>query len=144
MAKPASTPQLWLYKSEPETYSFETLLKEKRTNWDQVRNFQARNFLKQAQVGDLALIYHSGKEKAVVGLARVTRTAYPDIDPEGGDWVQIDLEVVKKLPLSVSLAQIKATPALKDLKMLRQSQLSCMPVTQSEFDTICRLGGAEG
>lgn len=144
MSKPEKAPQLWLYKSEPETYSFETLLKEKRTNWDQVRNFQARNFLRQAQVGDLALIYHSGKEKAVVGLARVTRTAYPDIDSEGGDWVQIDLEAVQKLPVSVTLAQLKATPSLKDLKMLRQSQLSCMPVTKAEFDTICRLGGTEG
>lgn len=137
----AETSRFWLFKSEPETYAFETLLREKRTNWDQVRNFQARNFLREARPGELALIYHSGKQKAVVGLARVVREAYRDPDPDGGDWVQIDLEPVAALPRAVTLAELKATAQLKDLLLIRQSRLSCMPVTAGEFKTICKLGG---
>jgi predicted RNA-binding protein with PUA-like domain len=131
----------WLFKTEPETYSFETLSKEKKTNWDQVRNFQARNFLNQAKKGEFALIYHSMKDKAVVGLARVLKEAYPDPDPEKkGDWVQLDIGFVLKLKTPVTLAQLKSAPELKNLLLIKQSQLSCMPVTDAEFKTILELG----
>lgn len=133
----------WLFKTEPEIYSFDTLVREKKTNWDQVRNFQARNFLNQAQKGEYALIYHSMKEKAVVGIAKVLKTAYPDPDAEKkGDWVQLDVGFVMKLAEPVTLAQLKATPALKNLLLIKQSQLSCMPVTDAEFKTIVQLGAS--
>src|SRR5690349_12116881 len=95
----------WLFKTEPETYSFRQLLQDKKTCWNGVRNFQARNFLKQVQRDDHALIYHSGDERAVVGIAKVTRTAYPDPDPKKpGEWVQIDIVPLESLEQPVSLA----------------------------------------
>lgn len=131
----------WLFKSEPQTYSFETLLKEKKTHWNGVRNFQARNHLRNAARGDLALIYHSGEEKAVVGIARVIREAYPDPDPKKpGDWVQIDLEAIEALPNAVTLKTLKSTPAFKTLPLITQSRLSCMPITEAHFKAIVKLG----
>jgi predicted RNA-binding protein with PUA-like domain len=133
--------QHWLFKTEPETYSFAQLLKDGKTNWNGVRNFQARNFLMKAEKGDLALIYHSGDDKCVVGIAKVIKTAYPDPDPEkSGDWVQIDLAPVEKLNRSVTLKEIKATPALADILLIRQSRLSCMPVSEKHFETLVRMG----
>lgn len=130
----------WLFKSEPETYSFAQLLRDRKTNWDGVRNFQARNNLRNAARGDLALIYHSGGDKAVVGIARVAREAYPDVDPgTPGEWVQIDLEPVQALARPVTLAEIKSTPALSTLPLIRQSQLSCMPITPAHFETLVLL-----
>lgn len=134
--------QHWLFKSEPGTYSFDQLLKDKKTNWNGVRNFQARNHLRNAAPGDLAIIYLSGDGRAAVGIAQVVKVAYPDLDPEKpGDWVQIDLAPVGALPRPVTLAEMKATPALKDLQLIKQSRLSCMPVTEAEFMRICQLGG---
>lgn len=132
--------QYWLLKTEPEVYSFERLLKEKKTNWDHVRNFQARNFLKQVKKGDLALIYHSGDVRAVVGVSKCIREGYPDIEIEDGkEWVQIDIAPVKALTHAVSLATIKATPALKDLMLIRQSRLSVMPISEKDFLTLEKL-----
>lgn len=131
----------WLFKTEPETYSFDQLLKDKRTNWDHVRNYQARNFLREAAKGDLALIYHSGKEKAVVGVSEVVKEAYPDVDPDGGDWVQIDLKPVQAFARPVPLSEIKASKELKDLLLVRQARLSCMPVTSAQFKALTRMGG---
>ena len=132
----------WLLKTEPDTYSFAQLLKDKQTAWNGVRNFQARNFLKQAQVGDLAIIYHSGKKPAAVGIAKVSKASYPDLDPKKpGDWVQIDLVPVASFPQEVSLSQMKVEKSLKDLILIKQSRLSCMPVSETEFETIQRLGG---
>lgn len=139
---PSRDPAIWLLKTEPETYAFEQLTKDKRTNWDHVRNYQARNFLRTAQVGDLALIYHSGDAKAVVGLAHVTRSAYPDPDPETpGDWVQIDITADRALPHVVPLKTLKATPALKELILIKQSRLSVSPVTREQYEKILQLGG---
>lgn len=129
----------WLFKTEPETYSFEQLLRDKKTNWDHVRNYQARNFLRQVARGDRAMIYHSGDVKAVVGVAECVREAYPDVDPDGGDWVQIDLKPVKAASKPVTLAQIKASAALKDIPLIRQSRLSCMPITADHFQTLLKL-----
>jgi predicted RNA-binding protein with PUA-like domain len=132
----------WLFKSEPETYSFETLMKEKKTTWNGVRNFQARNFLRECKKGEFALIYHSGKEKAVVGVAKITKEGYPEPDPKkAGDWVQLVLSAAFKLKTPVTLAQIKTTAALKNLPLIKQSRLSCMPVGEKEFKTILELGG---
>lgn len=126
----------WILKTEPHVYSFDQLLKDKKTNWDHVRNFQARNFLKQARVGDEALIYHSGDEKRLVGLARVVREAYPDLataDEPKGEWVQIDIEPKGKLARPISLAELKKHPKLKDLLLVRQSRLSVSPIDPSDL-----------
>ena len=137
---PSKSSNFWLLKSEPETYSFQRLLKEKKTNWDQVRNFQARNALRAAKKGDLALIYHSGDERALVGVAEVIKEAYPDPDPEmPGDWVQIDLKAVEALARPISLKEIKAHPGLTDLPLIKQSRLSCMPITRKHFETLVQL-----
>src|SRR4051812_22721886 len=109
----------WLLKTEPSTYSFSQLLKEGKTSWNGVRNFQARNNLRLVKRGDIALIYHSGDDKSVVGVARVVREAYPDPDPrKKGDWVQVDLEAIEKLERPVPLTEIKRTQALKDLPLV--------------------------
>lgn len=132
----------WLLKTEPHTYGFDRLLKEGKTNWDGVRNFQARNYLRQVSRGDLVIIYHSGDEKSAVGVAQVIREAYPDPDPEkAGDWVQIDLKPVEKFVRAVTLQEIKRTPALSGLPLIRQSQLSCMPVSVEAFEILARMGG---
>jgi predicted RNA-binding protein with PUA-like domain len=130
----------WLLKSEPETYSFETLKKQKKTNWDLVRNYQARNFLRQIEKDDLVLIYHSGDQKAVVGVAKVIKPAYPDVDPEGGDWVQVDVAYEESFSQPVPLKQLKENPALTGLLLIKQSRLSVMPVTAAEFKIIKTLG----
>lgn len=133
----------FLFKSEPHVYSIDLFAKDKKTNWDHVRNYQARNVLRACKKGDQALIYHSGDEKAVVGLALVIKEAYPDLDSEkAGDWVQIDLKFVQKFKTPVTLATIKKTLALKDLPLIKQSRLSCMPVTKKDFDLLIELGGA--
>lgn len=136
--------QIWLLKTEPDTYSYEQLIQDRRTNWNNVRNYQARNFLRQAQPGDRAFIYHSGDVKAVVGTARVVRAAYPDLDPETpGDWVQIDIEADAPLRAPVSLKTLKATPDLRDLQLIRQSRLSVSVVTPEQCKTILALGSSK-
>src|SRR5689334_1437139 len=95
--------EYWLLKTEPETYSFSQLKKDGKTNWNGVRNFQARNNLRKMKTGDVALIYHSGDEKAVVGVARVIKEAYLDRDPDGTEWAQVDIEPVKPLVKPVPL-----------------------------------------
>ena len=132
----------WLFKSEPETYSFSQLLRDQTTNWNGVRNFQARNFLKQAQKGDLALIYHSGKDKAVVGIAKVTEGAYPDPDlKKPGEWVQIRIAPVSSFSRTIPLSELKSHPELKNLMLIKQSRLSVMPVSPEHFDLLRELGG---
>ncbi len=136
-------PQYWLLKTEPSTYSFDTFLKQKKTNWNDVRNFQARNSLKAMEEGDVALIYHSGDDKAVVGTATVSRTAYKDPDPEDAknEWVQVDLKVGEAFAEPVTLATIKSTASLKEVPLIRQSRLSVMPITPAHFKILCKLGG---
>lgn len=133
--------QHWLLKTEPETYSFSRLLKDRKTNWNGVRNFQARNFLREMEKGDLALIYHSGDDKCVVGISEVSRAGYADPDPEKpGEWVQVDLIPVKEFKRSISLKEIKSTAALADLMLIKQSRLSVMPITKKHYDTLVKLG----
>ncbi len=130
----------WLVKSEPDTYSFERLVTEGRAQWDGVRNYQARNNLRAMQVGDICLFYHSNIGLEVVGLARVARTAYPDPTAEKGDWSAVDLEPLKPLARPVSLAEIKAHPALQQFGLVRNGRLSVMPATFDEFSTLLALG----
>jgi predicted RNA-binding protein with PUA-like domain len=133
--------QYFLAKSEPETYAWETLLREGHTRWDGVRNFEARNHLRSMKRGDLVLFYHSGKERAVVGVARVTREAYPDPTAREGDWSVVDVEPVTPLKQSVTLAQIKDDPELADILLVRRSRLSVMPLERAAFERILKLGG---
>ncbi|MEN9723535.1 MAG: hypothetical protein RJB38_1521 [Pseudomonadota bacterium] len=135
--------QHWLLKSEPSVYSIENLRKDKKTNWDHIRNFQARNYLRAMKRGDLALIYHSNDDRAVVGVAEIIKEAYPDIDPEApGDWSQVDVRYVRTLPRPVSLSEIKSHPKLSDLLLIKQSRLSTMPISAQHFDLICQLAQA--
>jgi predicted RNA-binding protein with PUA-like domain len=134
--------QYWLYKSEPFVYSFDQLIKDKKTNWAGVRNFQARNFLKEAKKGDLVLFYHSNEGKAVVGIAKVVKEAYPDPDPDHkGDWFQVDVAPVEKLKTPVTLEEIKKSGKFKEMGLLKQSRLSVSSVSKPQFDLIKKMGG---
>lgn len=131
----------WLLKSEPDVYSIDQLAKDRTTNWNNIRNFQARNSLRQMKKGELALIYHSQTDRAVVGIAEIIKEAYPDPDPEHkGDWVQVDIRFRSKFKAPVTLETLKTTPSLKSLPLLKQSRLSVMPVSDQEFDMIQKLG----
>ena len=130
----------WMVKQEPETYSWDDFVKDGRTDWSGVRNYQARNNLKSMKPGDKVLFYHSGKGKEVVGLAEVVKAAYPDPTADDPSWIAVDIAPVKRLPTPVSLADIKANSKLRDLLLVRQSRLSVMPVGQDEFGEIVRMG----
>src|SRR5215471_12470560 len=133
----------WMVKQEPENYSWADFVRDGRTDWTGVRNFQARNNLKQMKTGDRVLFYHSGTGKCVVGIAEVARAAYPD--PTAGDpqWVAVDLKPIKPLKAPVPLASIRYKVKLENLPLVRQSQLSVMPLTKEEFDTIVALGSGQ-
>ena len=128
----------WMVKTEPSSYSWEDIVKKGEDVWDGVRNYLARNFLKEMSVGDPVLFYHSGKERAVVGLAEVSLAAYAD--PKDESWVAVNLKAKKPLNNPVSLAAIKAEDRLSDMLMLRQSRLSVMSVDKEEFNLILSMG----
>ena len=136
------TIQYWLVKTEPEAYSWETFVKDKRTDWTGVRNYQARNHLKAMRAGDQVLFYASVTTKAVLGIAKVTKAAFPDATASEDGWVAVELQAAEPLPAPVSLERIKAEPALKDIALLRQSRLSVMPLSAAEFKKIVSLGRA--
>lgn len=127
----------WLVKTEPDSYSWDDLVKDKKTVWDGVRNFQARSHLKKMEKGDIVFIYHTGDEKAVVGTAQVSKAAYPD--PKDGEWVVVELAPDKPLKKPVTLAQIKSDKRLSDMVLVRASRLSVQPVKPAEFDLITGL-----
>ena len=129
----------WLVKQEPSDYPWDDFVKDGGTSWTGVRNFAARNNLRRMSKGDQVLFYHSGEDKAVVGIAKVNRTAYKDPTAKGEDWSAVDLAPVKKLPRPVTLAEIKATPQLKDIALVRQSRLSVMPLSEKDFDRIVKM-----
>jgi predicted RNA-binding protein with PUA-like domain len=133
-----STLQYWLVKSDPEEYSFADLEREGTTAWTGVRNYQARNYLRQMQVGDRVVIYHSGDERAAVGLARVAKAAYPDPTAEE-EWDCVDLSFERWLGRPVPLATIKATAALSSMPLIKQSRLSVMPLTAEEYRALLDL-----
>ena len=129
----------WLVKQEPSSYSWSDFIAEGQTAWTGVRNYAARNNLRKMRGGDEVLFYHSGEDKAVVGIAKVTRPAYPDLTAKEGDWSAVDLAPVKPLPKPVTLAEIKSKPPLKNIALVRQSRLSVMPLGRKEFEMIVRM-----
>jgi predicted RNA-binding protein with PUA-like domain len=131
----------WLVKQEPGSYSWTDFVSEGKTAWTGVRNYTARNNLRKMRSGDEVLFYHSGEEKAVVGIAKVMRTAYPDSTAKEGDWSAVDIAPIKPLPRPVSLAEIKSNPGLKQMPLIRQSRLSVMPITGAEFREIAAMAG---
>jgi predicted RNA-binding protein with PUA-like domain len=129
----------WLVKQEPSSYSWSDFLAEGETSWTGVRNFSARNNLRKMRLGDEVLFYHSGDEKGVVGIAKVTRTAYPDPTAKEGDWSTVRLVPVKPLPRVVTLREIKSNSRLKGIPLVRQSRLSVMALAKSEFREIVNM-----
>jgi predicted RNA-binding protein with PUA-like domain len=137
------TTQYWLVKSEPGAYSWEDFTREGRTAWTGVRNYAARNHLKAMRRGDRVLFYASGESKAVVGTAEVTQPAFPDETADEPGWVAVELKSGKPLAQPVTLAQIKAEPALSAMVLIRQGRLSVSPLTAAEFDRITQLGSGK-
>ena len=131
----------WLIKSEPSAYSWDQLVADKRTHWDGVRNFEARNNLKAMKRGDLCLFYHSG-DCQVVGVARVARQAYPD-PTDDERWVVVDVTPRRKLPRPVPLSALKSDRRTGGMVLIRQSRLSVSPVTEKEFAAVLELGGTD-
>jgi len=129
----------WLVKQEPDDYSWEDFVRDKRTAWTGVRNFQARNNLRVMKKGDLVFYYHSGEQKSVVGLARVEKEAYADPTAKDGDWVSIDLAAVRVLVKSVSLQAIKADKVLREMALAKNSRLSVSLVTNAQFDRLLKF-----
>ncbi len=130
----------WLVKQEPETYSWSDFVSDGKTDWTGVRNYQARNNLREMKPGERVLFYHSGKDKAVVGLAEVVKSAYPDPTADDEQWIAVDLKPVKALKNPVPLAAIRYDKRLSQLPLIRQSQLSVMSLTKDEFDIIVAAG----
>jgi predicted RNA-binding protein with PUA-like domain len=127
----------WMVKQEPEAYSWVDFVNDGATDWTGVRNFQARNNLREMKKGDKVLFYHSVTGKEVVGVAKVSKAGFPD--PTDEKWVAVELQPVRPLKKPVSLAQIKANLALANIGLLRQSQLSVMPLTEDEFEEIVSM-----
>ncbi|RZA03564.1 MAG: EVE domain-containing protein [Sphingobacteriaceae bacterium] len=132
--------QHWLVKSEPVKYSWEKFNKDDRTFWDGVRNYQARNNLREMKEGDLVLFYHSNDGKEVVGIAKVVKEFYQDPTTDDKNWVVVDLSPVETLKNPVTLETIKADERLKDVGLIRQGRLSVMGLKREEFDRIVELG----
>jgi len=130
----------FLVKSEPFKYSWDQFLKDKQTFWDGVRNYQARNNLKDMKKGDLVLFYHSNEGKEVVGIAKVVKESYQDPTTSDDRWVVVDLAPLEALKQVVSLQTIKEDELLKDTALVKQSRLSVMPLKAAEFDRIIELG----
>lgn len=130
----------WLVKSEPFAFSFDNLLEQKSTMWDGIRNYAARNNLREMKKGDLVLFYHSNEGLEVVGICKVTKEFYPDPTAEKGDWSVVDLEPVMKLNQPVPLKDIKADPELEEIPLVRISRLSVMPLEKFAFDKILKMG----
>ena len=133
----------WIVKQEPSDFGWADLLREGQTAWTGVRNFQARNYLRAMRRGDRVGFYHSGPAREVVGIARVTREAYPDpTAATGEDWICVDLAPIQTLKCPVGLATIKADPVLRSLALVRQSRLSVMPVSNAQFSRLLELARA--
>ena len=132
--------QHWLVKQEPESYPWDAFVRDGGTAWEGVRNYQARNNLRAMGVGDRVLFYASGESKSVIGIAEVARAAFPDATADEPGWVAVELKPVRALARPVSLAQIKAEPALAQIALVRHTRLSVMPLGRVEFNRIVKLG----
>ena len=133
----------WLLKSEPSAYSWEQLVKDGRTTWNGVRNFQAANNLKAMAVGDRAFFYHSNEGLAIVGIVEIVKAAYPDPGDKSGRFVMVDVKPVAPVKTPVTLAQIKAEKKLADFALVRQSRLSVVPVSAEEWRLVCGMAGVK-
>ena len=133
----------WLFKSEPNTWSWEEQVKEgaKGAEWDGVRNYQARNNMQAMKLGDLGFFYHSVNEKRVVGIVKVVAEAHPDSTTDDERWFCVDVAAVEALPEPVTLDQIKSEPKLEDMVLVKNSRLSVQPVTAAEWRAVCKMGG---
>jgi predicted RNA-binding protein with PUA-like domain len=129
----------WLLKSEPFKYSWDKMVEDGRTHWDGVRNHQAAINLKAMAVGDKAFFYHSNEGKEIVGIVKIVKTAYPDPSDEAGRFVMVDVAPVKPVKRAVTLAEMKATPDLADLALIRQSRLSVVPVSDQHWALILKM-----
>jgi predicted RNA-binding protein with PUA-like domain len=127
----------WLMKTEPGTYSWDDLVQDKKTTWDGVRNFQARNNLKAMKKGDLVFIYHSGDDKSIIGMAEITKEFFPD--PKDNEWPAVEIAHKKKLKKSISLSTIKSDKKLASMALVRSARLSVQPVKKEEFEYIIEL-----
>ncbi len=136
----------WLFKSEPNTWSWDQQVAEgkKGAEWDGVRNYQARNTMREMKKGDLGFFYHSVNEKRVVGVVKVIAEAHPDSTDGSGTWECVDIAAVGAFPEPVTLDQIKADPKLEDMVLVKNSRLSVQPVSTAEWKRICKLGGYDG
>ena len=137
------TMHFWLLKTEPEEYSWEKLEGEKKAIWTGVRNFEARNNLRAMEVDDLAFIYHSGQERIIMGLARITKAAYPDPTATKGDWVAVELEYVKPLVRQLSLEEVRNTYTLNTMPLIAQPRLSVQPVTEQQMTMMLKIAKTE-
>ena len=133
----------WLIKSEPSAYSWDQLVKDKKTSWTGVRNFQAQINLKAMKLGDRAFFYHSGEGKEIVGIAEVVKTAYPDATDKEGKSVTVDFKAVEPVKKKVTLAEIKADPKFKEMKLVRQSRLSVSPVSDEHWKLLMKMAGGK-
>ena len=133
----------WLFKSEPEAWSWDDQVKEgaKGAEWDGIRNYQARNNMQAMKKGDLGFFYHSVKEKTVVGIVKVVKEAHPDSTTDDERWHCVDVAAVETLPKPVTLDQIKGEPKLEEMVLVKNSRLSVQPVTAAEWKVICKMGG---
>ena len=135
--------QYWLFKSEPSTWSWDQQVAkgEECEEWDGVRNYQARNFMRQMKVGDLGFFYHSQKEKAIVGIVEVCAEAHPDSTTDDPRWECVDIKAVESMPNPVTLAMCKADPRLENMVLVNNTRLSVQPVRPEEWRIVCELGG---
>ncbi|TVS00984.1 MAG: EVE domain-containing protein [Rhodobacteraceae bacterium] len=133
----------WLMKSEPDVFSWDDLVAkgDAGEEWDGVRNYQARNFMREMQLGDRAFFYHSQSDKAVVGICEVIAEAHPDSTTDDPRWECVDVKAVRHFVKPVTLAMVKEEPQLAEMALLRQSRLSVQPVTEAEWRIICAMGG---
>jgi predicted RNA-binding protein with PUA-like domain len=137
--------QYWLFKSEPETFSWDDLKARSEAGepWDGVRNFQARNSMRAMRIGDLGFFYHSGEDKEIVGVMKVIALAHPDPKDTTGKWQCVDVKAVADVPKPVTLAAAKANPKLSAMRLVTTSRLSVQPVTPAEWEEVCRMGGLD-
>lgn len=133
----------WLFKSEPSTWSWDDQVAkgDQGEEWDGVRNYQARNFMREMKRGDLGFFYHSQKEKSVVGVVEVIAEAHPDSTTDDDRWDCVDIKAVRAVKVPVSLEMVKKDPRLENMALLRSSRLSVQPVTKEEWEVICEMAG---
>ena len=134
--------QYWLFKTEPSTWSWDQQITKGDIGeeWDGVRNYQARNFMRQMKIGDLGFFYHSQRDKEIVGVVEVCANAHPDSTTDDARWECVDIRAVKPMQIPVTLEQIKTDPSLTEMVLVKNSRLSVQPVTTEEWSIICRLG----